>query len=100
VARKTALDLYIIFAKKMLQSYSLITTHTHTHSHRDAVARKTALDLLVNYASRPDMVHRQFIFITPQDLSYVQSRVSNTFRIHKLLPPVRNHGTLQQQTIN
>lgn len=62
----------------------------------DAVARKTALDLLVKTATREDMQHRQFIFITPQDLGHVRDKVSNTFKIHKLLPPERSMGVIQQ----
>ena len=93
-----------VLCKKMVfgiysHTHSSPHTHTHTHVNRDAVSRKTALDLLTQYATSEQMRHRQFIFITPQDLSYVQSRVSNTFRIHKLLPPERNAGTLQQQTL-
>lgn len=65
----------------------------------DAVARKTALDLLVETATGEDMQHRQFIFITPQDLSHVQGKISDTFRIHKLVPPIRSEGGLQQQTL-
>ncbi len=65
----------------------------------DAVARKTALDLLIQTATGADMQHRQFIFITPQDLSYVQGRVSNTFKIHKLRPPERTSQGLQQTTL-
>jgi chromosome segregation ATPase len=65
----------------------------------DAVARKTALDLLVQTATGEDMQHRQFIFITPQDLSHVQGKISDTFKIHKLVPPIRTEGTLQQTTL-
>ena len=65
----------------------------------DAVARKTALDLLVQTATGEDMQHRQFIFITPQDLSHVQGKVSDMFKIHKLVPPIRTEGGLQQTTL-
>ena len=66
----------------------------------DAVSRKIALDLLVQTATSEQMKHRQFIFITPQDLSYVQGRVSNTFKIHRLQPPERTFQGHQQTTLN
>jgi len=65
----------------------------------DAVARKTALDLLVQTATGEDMRHRQFIFITPQDLSHVQGKISDVFKVHKLGAPIRTEGRLQQQTL-
>lgn len=37
----------------------------------DAVSRKIALELLLQTATSKAMEHRQFIFITPQDLSSV-----------------------------
>jgi len=55
----------------------------------DAVARKIALDTLVTTAQA--MNHRQFIFITPQDLS--QLVPSNTLKIIKMKPPVRGGQT-------
>ena len=65
----------------------------------DAVARKTALDLLVQTATGEEMRHRQFIFITPQDLSHVQGKISDVFKVHKLGAPIRTEGRLQQQTL-
>jgi hypothetical protein len=54
----------------------------------DAVARKIALDTLVQCASA--MVHRQFIFITPQDVSSLT--VTPMLKIIKMRPPDRNGG--------
>jgi len=64
----------------------------------DPVARKIAMKQLVTVAQ--EMEHRQFIFITPQDVSNIPT--SNRLRIHKMKPPVRSKtvGGAQQQTLN
>lgn len=64
----------------------------------DPVARKIAMRTLVGFAK--EMGHRQFIFITPQDVSDLQT--DNKLKIHKMKPPVRNNkvGGPQQQTID
>jgi chromosome segregation ATPase len=64
----------------------------------DPVARKIALDTLVEIGKR--MEHRQFIFITPQDLSSLQP--DNKLRIKKLKAPERSNvvGGPEQQTLN
>jgi len=54
----------------------------------DAVARKIALDTLVSTATQ--MQHRQFIFITPQDLS--QLTPTPHLKIIKMRPPDRGGG--------
>ena len=56
-----------------------------------AVARKVALDLLLQAAK--DMSHRQFIFITPQNLDSITPDPDRV-RIHKLKPPERGQTTL------
>lgn len=64
----------------------------------DEGRRLNTLTTLQEYAMRPDQLHRQFIIITPNNLSSV--RTSNAVRIIKLNDPVRQtaHG-LQQQTL-
>ncbi|KAL3811194.1 LOW QUALITY PROTEIN: hypothetical protein ACHAXA_004496 [Cyclostephanos tholiformis] len=64
----------------------------------DPVARKIAMENLVRVAKEMD--HRQFIFITPQDVSNLQT--DQKLRIFKMKPPVRNDsvGGAQQQTLN
>lgn len=66
----------------------------------DAVARKVALNKLIDTARSEQMRHRQFIFITPQDLSSVQKFVGDDFKIHKMRPPERSDRGLQQTTLN
>jgi structural maintenance of chromosomes protein 6 len=66
----------------------------------DAVARKVALGKLIDTARSEEMRHRQFIFITPQDLSAVQKHVGDDFKIHKMRPPERADRGLQQTTLN
>lgn len=66
----------------------------------DAVARKVALSKLIETAKSEQMKHRQFIFITPQDLSAVQKYVGDNFKIHKMRPPERADRGLQQTTLN
>lgn len=66
----------------------------------DAVARKVALSKLIETARSEQMRHRQFIFITPQDLSAVQKYVGDDFKIHKMRPPERADRGLQQTTLN
>lgn len=56
----------------------------------DAVSRKMALKMLTKTAE--SMPHRQFIFITPQDLSMITP--TEHVKIHKLNPPDRDQSTL------
>jgi structural maintenance of chromosomes protein 6 len=60
-------------------------------------ARKLTIKALIHVAKR--MNHRQFIFITPQDLSSIQP--DPQLQILKLLPPQRHSsaGGLTQQTL-
>lgn len=64
----------------------------------DPVARKIALSSLVEVAK--EMKHRQFIFITPQDLSSLKPDAS--LKIFKMRPPIRNAlvGGPTQQTLD
>jgi chromosome segregation ATPase len=64
----------------------------------DPVARKIALQTLIKVSK--EMEHRQFIFITPQDLSNIPT--DPKLRIFKLKPPARskNVGGPQQQTLD
>ena len=65
----------------------------------DAVSRKIALMTLVDIAKKMD--HRQFILITPQDLSNITP--DDKVKIFKLVPPVRGNavvGGLTQQTLD
>ena len=64
----------------------------------DPVARKLALETLIQISK--EMEHRQFIFITPQDLSNIPT--DPKLRIFHLKPPVRSSmvGGPQQQTLN
>lgn len=64
----------------------------------DPVARKIALDTLVEIGKKMD--HRQFIFITPQDLSSLTP--DDKLRIKKLKAPERSNvaGGPEQQTLN
>jgi chromosome segregation ATPase len=64
----------------------------------DPVARKLALETLIKISK--EMEHRQFIFITPQDLSNIKT--DPKLRIFKLKPPVRSDkvGGPQQQTLD
>jgi len=57
------------------------------------------IKILINMAEER-LKHRQFIFITPQDLSSVTPR--DTLKIFKLKPPERNQiaGGLTQQTLD
>eukprot|EP00571_Detonula_confervacea_P004119 CAMPEP_0172311834 /NCGR_PEP_ID=MMETSP1058-20130122/15802_1 /TAXON_ID=83371 /ORGANISM="Detonula confervacea, Strain CCMP 353" /LENGTH=1228 /DNA_ID=CAMNT_0013025129 /DNA_START=30 /DNA_END=3716 /DNA_ORIENTATION=+ len=63
----------------------------------DPVARKIAMVNLVKVAKAMD--HRQFIFITPQDVSNIPT--SDKVRIHKMRPPKRSTvvGEAVQQTL-
>ena len=65
----------------------------------DAQSRKLALDNLVAMAK--SMEHRQFIFITPQDVSSIQPD-PKWLKILKMKPPVRNDcaGLPSQQTLD
>ncbi len=65
----------------------------------DNVARKLTLDQLQRYAFRPEQLFRQFIVITPHDLSDVKTGPDT--RIHKMADPERRQSAsgLQQQTI-
>jgi len=60
----------------------------------DPVARKIALDNMVSAAK--SLEHRQFIFITPQDLSNLQT--DPMLKIFRMKPPERN-GNASQQTL-
>lgn len=63
----------------------------------DPLSRKIALDQMVDIAKQ--MSHRQFIFITPQDLSSLKP--DDCLKIHKLKPPERmGPGGAIQQTID
>lgn len=64
----------------------------------DPVARKIAMKTLVEVAKEMD--HRQFIFITPQDVSSLQT--DNKLRIFKMKAPARSKtvGGAQQQTLD
>lgn len=64
----------------------------------DPIARKIAMDNLVKVAK--NMEHRQFIFITPQDVSNLQT--DPKLKIHKMQPPKRKStvGGPQQQTLD
>lgn len=61
----------------------------------DPVARKTALETMISVAKEYE--HRQFIFITPQDLSSI--RTDSKLQIHKMPDPERSvlvGGPIQQ----
>lgn len=64
----------------------------------DTESRKLTIKALIHVAKR--MAHRQFIFITPQDLSSIQP--DKQLRILKLTPPQRhdNAGGLSQQILD
>jgi structural maintenance of chromosomes protein 6 len=64
----------------------------------DVKARKLALTTMIALAKQ--MSHRQFIFITPQDLSDIKT--DETLFIHHMKPPDRSQlvGGLQQQTLD
>ena len=64
----------------------------------DPVARKLALKTLIEIST--EMEHRQFIFITPQDLTSIKTNPK--VRIFKLKPPARSQkvGGPQQQTLD
>ena len=63
----------------------------------DPLARKIALATLIETAK--NMEHRQFIFITPQDLS--SQKTDPKLKIFHLRPPARSNsvGGAQQQTL-
>lgn len=64
----------------------------------DAQVRKLTIRSLIHVAKR--MEHRQFIFITPQDLSGLKP--DPKLKIFKLRPPERHHtvGGPTQQTLD
>mmetsp|Transcript_11008 Transcript_11008/g.16946 ORF Transcript_11008/g.16946 Transcript_11008/m.16946 type:complete len:1170 (-) Transcript_11008:71-3580(-) len=64
----------------------------------DSVSRKIALETLIEIAQKMD--HRQFIFITPQDLSSIVP--SKQVKIIKMAPPARGNkvGGLSQQVLD
>ena len=64
----------------------------------DAEVRKLTINSLIHVAKQMD--HRQFIFITPQDLSSIQP--DPKLKILKLVAPSRHHnaGGLSQQTLD
>jgi chromosome segregation ATPase len=63
----------------------------------DTHARKLAISTLVHMAK--SMEHRQFIFITPQDVSSV--KIDEKVRVFTLKPPERNEvaGAPTQRTL-
>ena len=63
----------------------------------DPVARKIALETMISLAKELD--HRQFIFITPQDLSSIKT--DPKLKIFHLRPPARSNvvGGATQQTL-
>mmetsp|Transcript_27900 Transcript_27900/g.38361 ORF Transcript_27900/g.38361 Transcript_27900/m.38361 type:complete len:123 (+) Transcript_27900:30-398(+) len=66
----------------------------------DELTRKETIMMMEYYIERPEQKGRQFILLTPNNLSHVS--VSNKVRVKKLPDPVNHqsaHG-LQQQTIN
>ncbi len=65
----------------------------------DNITRRLTLDQIQQYAKRSDQANRQFIIITPQDISGVKTGPHT--KIIQMPEPVRNtaHG-LQQQTID
>jgi structural maintenance of chromosomes protein 6 len=64
----------------------------------DTQARRLTIQTLIHIAKQ--MEHRQFIFITPQDLSSVNP--DDKVKIFKLMAPERNQqaGGLVQSTLN
>lgn len=64
----------------------------------DAETRKLVIQSLIHVAKT--LKHRQFIFITPQDLSSIKA--DDQVKILKLNPPDRHHnaGGLTQQTLS
>ena len=55
-----------------------------------------SMKLLQDFAK--DHRHMQFIFVTPNDCSMLQT---NDFcRVQKMKPPIKDYGGLQQATIN
>jgi hypothetical protein len=82
------------FQSTLIQTYSF----HHFISHQlDPVTRKLIIDTLIEVGQ--SMPHRQFIFITPQDVSNVNS--SPTLKILKMKPPERREvaGGHTQQTL-
>ena len=66
--------------------------------HVNANARKIAIDAMITAAK--DMIHHQFIFITPQDLSSIKT--DPMLKIFKMPEPDRSQlvGGLSQQTLD
>lgn len=64
----------------------------------DAEVRKLTIKSLIHVAKK--MKHRQFIFITPQDLSGIKT--DNEVTIHKLINPFRHDsvGGPSQKTLD
>lgn len=64
----------------------------------DPLSRKSALFTMIMLAKQ--MSHRQFIFITPQDLSSVKT--DDMVKIYRMKDPERSElvGGLQQQTLD
>ena len=62
----------------------------------DAANREMSMRLLRDFAT--EHPHMQFIFVTPNDCSMLQT---NDFcRVQKMKPPIKDYGGLQQATIN
>eukprot|EP00980_Cylindrotheca_fusiformis_P021406 scaffold8259_cov143-Cylindrotheca_fusiformis.AAC.24 len=66
----------------------------------DPVTRKLTIESLIKMATGEKMRHRQFIFITPQDVSNIAT--SKMLKIHKMKPPARGDvaGEAVQQTLD
>lgn len=65
----------------------------------DAQSRKLTIKTLCHMATTA-LKHRQFIFITPQDISMIEE--TNEVKVHNLLPPERHldAGGPTQQTLD
>ena len=65
----------------------------------DSATRRLSIQMLIHLAKKK-MAHRQFIFITPQDLSFINP--DPDLKVFKLRPPERNAtaGGPSQQTLD
>ena len=62
----------------------------------DAVNRKISLNLLIDAASA--QMNRQFIFITPHDISVLSAK--QNIKIHRMVPPDRGGGGEEEEVNN
>lgn len=87
VARKIALDTLVSFTERTVIFFDMLT---HRLFHASTLKVETA----------KSMVHRQFIFITPQDLSALKT--DPLLKIQHMKPPARDGlaGGLSQQTLD